>query len=84
MNTLKSKYYTIYDTCNKSCVYDKSTGTFENGFRDMKILKFKTHKAAEYWKNEDLSSGNYPDFPHTVYEIMYVFGFATLTLQFQA
>jgi hypothetical protein len=62
--------YTIFDNCNKSLVYDKSTGTFENGFRDMKILKFKTRKAAEQWKDEDLASGNYPDKPHTVYEII--------------
>lgn len=63
------KTYTIYNHANKSVVYDQKTGTPENGFRDMKILTFKTRKAAEQWKDEDLASGNYYDHPHTVYEI---------------
>ena len=62
--------YTIFDHCNKSLVYDKSTGTFENGFRDMKIIKFKTRKAAVQRKEEDLASGNYLDKPFIVYEII--------------
>jgi len=43
--------YVIFDHAEKTVVYDTATGTCENGFRDMKILKFKTRKAAEQWKN---------------------------------
>jgi hypothetical protein len=63
-------YYTIYDNANKSLVYDKTTGSPENGWRDMEILKFNTEDEAEKWKDESLDSGNYYDRPHTVYEII--------------
>lgn len=61
--------YTIFNHAEKSVVYDHKTGTPENGFRDMKVLKFKTRKAAEQWKDDDLAAGNYYNHPHTVYEV---------------
>lgn len=63
-------YYTIFDNANKSLVYDRTTGTPENGYRDMEILNFKTEAEAEQWKEDDLAAGNYYNRPHTVYEIV--------------
>jgi len=64
------KYYTIFDHAEKSAVYNRNTGTLKNGFRDMEVLKFKTRKAAQQWKDNDLSEGMYENHPHTVYEII--------------
>jgi hypothetical protein len=64
--------YSIYDHANKSLVYDKTTGTPENGWRDMEILKFQTEAEAQKWKDDDLASGNYYNKAHTVYEIVKV------------
>ena len=62
-------YYTIFDNAEKSIVYNQKTGTATNGYRDANVLKFRTKKAAEQYKDDYLSVGNYPDRPHTVLSI---------------
>lgn len=62
--------FKIWDHANKSFVFDRKTGTIENGFRDMKALEFGNNEEAERWKEADLASGNYYNRPHTVYEII--------------
>lgn len=61
--------YTIYNHAEQTLVYDRTTGTPEKGYHDMKFLEFDTEEEAEAWKDADLDSGNYYDRPHTVYEI---------------
>lgn len=62
--------YAIYDHLEKSLIYNRSTGSQEKGWRDMKVLTFKSKKAAETYKDEYLNFGNYYNRPHTVLEVI--------------
>ena len=61
--------YVIFDNNEKCLVYDKSTGTLANGFRDMQVLKFNEEIEAREYIDNLLQNGDYPNMAMTVYEV---------------
>lgn len=68
INRSMKNTYKIWDNVNKSFLYDLSNPQ-KNGL-DPPVLKFKTKKSAEQYKDDFLSAGNYIDRPHTVLQII--------------